>query len=406
MPLNSYQPGDLIINDMSISGRKINTGFISGSFYESIFMPCIVAEVNFRDNDDSLFAGLNLSGGEPFNITFQAPGGNKIAYKFLINKPQNLEPSASYKSRTMTLVCASEETFYAAGGVDPNGYIQKSYKSKLISDNVRDVLKSYLKTSKNINIEDTKGPQDIIAQNEKVWPFIDRIRRRAVSSKNQSSTYVFFENQNGFNFITIESLFRNSPVKTFVQDNTVGNDINKLTDNNIIGYELSHMFNAVDRIDRGTISSRFSTFNFQTNEYNKKVVQAPDNNDKLPGSRSWNSQSFSQKFGRYPGRNSNIPYDNRLPITNIPESTPNQLAYSAELMQNTIRLRVFGDTSLKAGDIIDAKIAQRTSLTANPSNDTDISGNMLIASIRHLINPEGDRPRYTCVLECLKGKPK
>jgi hypothetical protein len=406
MALNSYQPGDLIINDMSIAGKKINNGFLSGSFYESIFMPCMVAELNFRDSDDAIFGGLNLSGGEPLDVTFQAPGGNKITYKFLVNKPQNLEPSSSYKSRTMTLICTSEESFYAAGGVDPNGYVQKSYKSKLISDNVKDVLRSYLKTSKKVNIEDTKGPQDIIAQNEKVWPFIDRIRRRAVSSKNQSSTYVFFENQNGFNFVTIESLFKGSPIKTFVQDNTTGSDISKLTDDNIIGYELSHMFNAMDRIDRGTMSSRFSTFNFQTNEYQKQVVQSPDMSDKSAGSRSWNSKTFTQKFGKYPGRNSYVPYDNRLPITNIPESTPNQLAYSGELMQNTIRLRVFGDTKLKAGDVIDAKIQRQMSTTGNPTQDTDISGTMLIASLRHMINPEGERPRYTCVLECLKGKPK
>lgn len=406
MALNSYQPGDLIINDMSIAGKKINNGFLSGSFYESIFMPCMVAELNFRDSDDAIFGGLNLSGGEPLDVTFQAPGGNKITYKFLVNKPQNLEPSSSYKSRTMTLICTSEESFYAAGGVDPNGYVQKSYKSKLISDNVKDVLRSYLKTSKKVNIEDTKGPQDIIAQNEKVWPFIDRIRRRAVSSKNQSSTYVFFENQNGFNFVTIESLFKGSPIKTFVQDNTTGSDISKLTDDNIIGYELSHMFNAMDRIDRGTMSSRFSTFNFQTNEYQKQVVQSPDMSDKSAGSSSWNSKTFTQKFGKYPGRNSYVPYDNRLPITNIPESTPNQLAYSGELMQNTIRLRVFGDTKLKAGDVIDAKIQRQMSTTGNPTQDTDISGTMLIASLRHMINPEGERPRYTCVLECLKGKPK
>ena len=399
MALNSYQPGDLIINDMSIVGKKINSGFISGSVYESIFTPCVVAEFTFRDTDDALFGGLNLSGGEPFNVTFQAPGGGKVAYKFLVNKPQNLEPSASYKSRTMTLICTSEEAFYAAGGVDVNGYVQKSYKGKLISDDIRDVLKSYLKTSKLMNIEPTKGPQDILAQNEKVWSFVDRIRRRAVSAKDQSSTYVFFENQFGFNFVTIESLFRGSVVKSFMQDNTVGNDISRLTDNNIIGYELTHMFNAIDRIDRGTMASRFSTFNFQTNEYQKKVVQTPDTSDASGSSRSWNSSSFSQKFGKYPGRNSFIPYDNTLPITNIPESTPNQLAYSGELMQNMIRLRVFGDTKLKAGDLIEAKIQQQSSLTSNPKQDTDISGKMVVASIRHMINPEGERPRYTCVME-------
>lgn len=406
MSLNSYQPGDLIINDMTLAGKKVSTGFISGSIYESIFMPCVVGEFNMRDNDDALFGGLNLSGGEPLNITFQTPGGNKITYKFLIHKPQNLQPSAQYKSRTMTLVCTSEEAFYAAGGVDTYGYIQKSYKGKTISSNVQDVLKSYLKTGKRINVEESKGIQDIIANNEKAWEFIDRIRRRAVSSKNQSSSYVFFENQDGFNFVTLESLFKGSSVKSFVQDATVGSDMTKLTDNNIFGYELPQIFSAMDRIDKGTMKSRFSYFNFETNEYIQKSVDFPDKDDKSGGSGSWNTRAFTSKFGKYPGRKSNIPYDNRLPITNIPESTPNQLAYTGNMMQNFIKLRVPGDTKLKAGDLIEAKIQQQNSLTANPKQDTDISGNMVIASLRHMINPEGQRPRYSCVLECLKGRPK
>ena len=126
MALNSYTPGDFIINSMSIAGRAVNNGFISGSIYESIFTPCIVGEFNVRDTDDALFSGLNLSGGERLDVTFQTPGGEKISYKFLIHKPLNLEPSDQYKSRTMTLLCTSEEAFYAAGGVDTYGYIQKS----------------------------------------------------------------------------------------------------------------------------------------------------------------------------------------------------------------------------------------------------------------------------------------
>lgn len=406
MALNAYQPGDLIINSMSIAGRNITSGFISGSVYESIYTPCVVAQFNVRDNDDALFSGLNLSGGEPFNIVFQAPGGEKASYKFLVNKVENLAPSPQYKSRTFTLICASEEAFYAAGGQDTNGYIQKSYTKKLISYDVKDVLTSYLKSTKKLNIEETRGVQDIIANNEKPWDFIDRLKRMAVSSQNQSSSFVFFENQSGFNFITIESMFKGSPVKSFIQDGTVGTDITKLTDNNIFGYELPFMINTTDRIDRGTIKSRVSTFNFETMEYLSSMINFPDSKDKSGGSSSWNKAGFAEKFGKYPGRNSTMPYDNRRPITNLPESTPNQIAYAGNLNQSLIKLRVFGDAKLKAGDLIDAKIVQQNSLTSNPRQDSDISGNMVVASIRHMINPEGERPRYSCVMECLKGTPR
>ena len=86
-------------------------------------------------------------------------------------------------------------------------------------------------------------------------------------------------------------------------------------------------------------------------------------------------------------------------------STPNQLAYSGNLMQSLIKLRVFGDTKLKAGDLIEANIQSQSSFTGNQKSDSDVSGKMIIASIRHLLAPEGESPRYSCVLECLKGRP-
>ena len=404
--VDSYQPGDFITKKLSIKGAAVEAGFLSASIYESIFMPTMVAEFNFRDNDDALFGRLNLSGGEPLDFTFQAPGGEVSAYKFLIHKPADLDPSLAMTSRTFRLICASEEAFTAAGGVSSRGYIQKSYVGKPISYNVQDVLKSYLGTKKPLNLEDTKGNQNIIAENEKVWEFIDRIRRRAVSSDSQSSSYVFFENKDGFNFVTIEKLFSGSVIKTFKQDLTVGTDIMKLTDANIIGIELPQLFSAIDRIDRGTMKSRVSHFNFETNEYPSKDYDTPSAKDKDGGSGSWDNDAFKNKFGRYPGRSSVVPYDNRLPVTNIPESTANQLSYSGNLMQSVIKIRVPGDTKLKAGDLVSADIIRAESTTSNQQLDTDISGKLLIASIRHQINPEGERPRYTCSLECLKGRPK
>ena len=75
--MDSYVPGDFKVNSFSIKGLKVDHGFISGSVYESIFMPCVVAEFNLRDTDDALFGGLNLSGGEPISFEFQTPGGEK-----------------------------------------------------------------------------------------------------------------------------------------------------------------------------------------------------------------------------------------------------------------------------------------------------------------------------------------
>jgi hypothetical protein len=401
----SFQPGDFLLRELTLAGRPVLGGLISFSIYQSIFTPCMVGEFMFRDSDDALFGAMNMSGGEELTCTMSVPGGESIRYKFLLAKPVLPEPSQMLKSKTVKLICTSEEAFKAMGGVSKYGYIQKSYAGKQISDIVKDVLKSYLGSEKNLDIEETKGSQNILAQNDKVWEFIDKIRRRAVSSSSKSSTYVFFENPNGFKFVTIESLFSGPVVKNLIQDVTNATDILKQSHNNIIGVENPDIFDAMTRIDRGTMKSSYSSFNFQTNEYTSKTVDFPGSASKDGGDGTWDSKEFVAKFGKYPGRTSILPYDNKLPVTNIPETTPVQLAYSGNLMQNTIRLRVFGDTKLKAGDLINAKLIRQRSLSTGPVEDTDVSGDMIIASVKHEVVEAGESPRYTCILECLKGRP-
>jgi hypothetical protein len=73
------------------------------------------------------------------------------------------------------------------------------------------------------------------------------------------------------------------------------------------------------------------------------------------------------------------------------------------LMQNAMNIRVPGDSALKAGVMINCAIPVRDSTTSNKRNDPLLSGNFLITRIHHEIGDPGQRPRYTCNIECIKG---
>ena len=99
-----------------------------------------------------------------------------------------------------------------------------------------------------------------------------------------------------------------------------------------------------------------------------------------------------------------IPIDiSQRPVTNIPEHTANMQVYLAALMQNAMKIRVPGDTLLSAGQMIECTIPNKKGLTGTQGEDPLMTGNFLISRIHHKIGEFGERPRYTCVIECIKG---
>lgn len=403
MSFSSVQPGDIIVDTLTVKSDRgsidLAKGFQRASVYESILTPGIVAMIVVKDTDDQI-GQMKLQGDEMVEFVFRVPGGETAKYQFALNKAESSDYMGAMKSKNYNLQCVSEEALHAKANP-----VLKDYSNKQISDIVKDIHKNYLKSSKNIDVEDTKGPQKILGQNQKPYQFIDVVRRRAVSSDNKSSSYVFFENREGYKFMTIEKLFKESAVKTFKMENTVGHDINSQTDNNIMSFTVPKTFSATERINHGSLKSDTATFDFETNQYkiNKDVKPAKM---QTGGKGEWNSSTFEQKYGQTPGRRLIHPVDSRIPQTHISETSPNQLAYLAKLLQNTIQIRVPGDTKIMAGNIIEANIPNMVSTTGNNSGETQLSGKFLVVKLHHCIGGAAEKPRYTCILECVKGDPE
>jgi hypothetical protein len=405
----NYSQGDLFVNDLTVSSSRgsmaLAKSFVSASVYESIFTPAILADIDVLDTDD-LLGTLKLSGDETVTFSFTAPGTEGANYTFALHKLEDgRSTTGAQKSKMYTLKCVSEEAFHAKTNL-----VQKNYNTQ-ISEIVKDIVKTYMHSSKNVDVEDTKGTQKILIPSLNPYKAIEMIKKRAVSDQNKSSTYIFFETRNGstptFKFTTIEKLFQGSPVKTFVQLNTVAADSTQPADNNILAYEVPNQFNATDRLAVGG-KRRVSQFNMRTHDYETKDTTPNPTSFSSGGSGSYNSADFTNKYidsAKIPPQ-SIVPVDagsGQRPNTNIPQTLADQQAYIAVLMQNAVKIKVPGDTTLKAGDMITANIPNKSSFTGDVQNDKLLSGNFLISRIHHKIGEALDRPRYTCAIELIKG---
>jgi len=402
---DGYNPGDIIIDSFSVSSSRGNLelakSFVSASIYESIFTPGIIGDISVLDTDDQL-GQMKLSGDETVEISFKAPGGESANYKFALHALDDLKSEGTQKAKTYVLKVVSEEALHSK-----TNYIQKSFNSP-ISDMVKDIHKNFMKSEKPLDVEDTKGKQKIIVSHQNPYKATDMIRQRGISSENKSSAYVFFETRKGsdqtFKFTTIEKLFKEEAIKDFQQSDAINSSISNQTDNNIIAYEVPKQFSATDRIETGG-KRRVTTFDIRTHTYKTKDIDTNSTDYTTGGKGSYDSADFKSKYlnPKIPPQ-SMIPVDtSQRPVTNIADQTADQQSFLAALMQNAMKIRVYGDAKLAAGYTVNAAIPNKVSTTDNGKTDPLLTGKFLISRIHHQIGTAGERPRYTCVMELLKG---
>ena len=409
---DSFAPGDIVVKTFSIKSDRgsldLSKSFTSASIYESIFTPGIIIDVEVMDTDDQI-GQLKISGDEEVTITFQVLGGATANYKMGISHLTEVKGNtSSLKHKIYKINMVSIEALKAK-----NNYVEKTYSAQ-ISEIIKSIHKDYLQSTKKIEAEDTKGTQDIKFSHENPYRAIELAMKRAVSNENKSSLFVFFETRSGsdqiFKFTTVEKLFKGSSVKTFNQSSAVNVDMNSKNDNQIFAVETPNQFNAVDRIAIGG-QVKVATFNFRTWEYTTNTLTKNSTDYTTGGKKDINTGAFTQKYrnpsGQAKPRLLLIPVDtSQRAKTSIPTYIADRQSFASTLMQGTVKIRVPGDLNLKAGDVITANLPTRKGTTDNPSNDSQLSGKFLISRIHHDIGKVGERPRYTCVIECLKGNPE
>ena len=421
---DNYQSGDFKIERMSISSSRTNLDissiFLTASIYESIFTPGTVCDIEVLDTED-LLGTVRLLGDETINFTYSIPGTVTADFRFALYELGELEMTGAQKGKKYKLKCVSEEAMFAK-----TNYVQKSY-NQLCSEIIEDIHTGYLRSQKPITVEQTKTPQKIVVPHMNPFRAIEMVRKRSVSAENDSSLYVFFENreneQQTYNFVTIENLFKKDPIKSFKQS-ALNIDFTAREDDNIISYKIPTQFKSIENIQYGG-PRRVTTFNFTTWNFESKdiYVVAVDESAQVNTSTHSSTATTEARVGKLGGDISNITggfkekyYNNtkippqtmipidisQRPVTNIPEHTANMQVYLAALMQNAMKIRVPGDTLLSAGQMIECTIPNKKG-SGTQGEDPLMTGNFLISRIHHKIGEFGERPRYTCVIECIKG---
>lgn len=407
MAVKAYHDGDLDysnINLKSIDGQRaldISNQCLTMDIYESILSPIVKAELVVYDPLD-LLQNFPIQGEEYVEFTFKTKTLEKdIKCKLIVVSVEQVMIDRSNRSKTYILRLTSEELYTAQKKL-----VQKKYKQD-ISKTIKDILTNEIKTKKQMFLDPTKGIEDLTITHKKPFEAIDFLRRRAVSSKDKSSSYCFYESliHPGYYLRTLESIFRNGSSgvgdRQYKYFTNTSESILISNFRNILSYEHINLASTVNQIQRGGLNNRVTSLDIVTGkvenlDYKNEEYQKIDRSGK-----DLHTSSFTSKYGDEIATQYFTAIDTSLPATDRHKKIGQIQGFVQNITSSLLHIHVYGDSATGVGDVINVTLPDATGASSSKEAPL-VSGNYLVAKCRHLLS-FGNYRNYTQAFELIKG---
>lgn len=270
--------GDVNIDDVTIINNRglyqnVTAQVIQISYFEDMFADFLTGSVVVKDSHD-LMNLFQFTGEEYIRLKFSTPQ---------LEKPiKNTFYITSITDRTIT---GDREVHYVINFISPEAIVDVNKKvSRAYKGKVSEVVKKFiyetetgLESKKSYNIEETSNN---ITYTSNFWSPTDNLSYLAEKAENTKGvpSYLFFENNNGFNFVSLDSL-NGQPIKqAFVMDKYTREDLgNGRTAMNIeedftriIDLQIPKSFDYMENATGGMYASRLHTYDAILKTYTAK----------------------------------------------------------------------------------------------------------------------------------------
>ena len=381
------------------------------SLYDDMYSPTVSGEVRVIDSND-LIRNSPYHGFEYIVVEFSKPGvEKKIKKTFRIYKIDNISVGMNRSTQGYSIRFCSEELI-----MDAQIKISKSYKGKLLSDIIKDVLNKILKvkSDKIGTIEATEGIQNIIIPNYNPFRAIAWLVRRA------TPIGVFWEHlHKGFTFASFKTLFAQKSKADYAHGypnvsrepytHTQPADLNPLIQ--VFQYEYLRLFDVLESISSGTYAGRLITidplklkFEEVNLDYKKQFGSIPHVDSKGSPFIASPQDRFGKGPNEYP-----LSYLRMYPTTKSdqhPNKVEEWLLQSNmklwEINHFKVKLAVPGNIELASGDLIKFTAPSLDEKDPNGNNQNEYqTGQYLITAIHHKIEFKSYEMIIEAVRDCV-----
>ena len=420
----------------------IKEGVIAFTYFENIFSPYLTARVIVTNTsgtimgDDgtmqSIYNGLPLRGGERVQI--------KIAGNSKENKGLDFskDPTQYFYVASVTNVLLSEgsESFtlnLVSREAITNETVRVGKKfptSQKISGSVEDILKNYLRADKIGDIEETQNTYGFIGNLKKPFSIITWLASKSVSGKakpgeDSSAGYVFFETQEGFNFMSLDKIMESKPYRrnfSYTPGVISSEDPNR--DFKILTYSTNRNQDLIAKLERGAYSSvryyvnpvsfapTISVFNSndymgKANNLGEKEISLPkidDDSDKTLGDLPSRIFVGMLDVGTLEKDASDEGWNDPVKRNADPARIHSQsmMRYN-QIFTQVVDITVPLNTNLSAGSIIRCEFPQLSNVKRKQP-DPEISGLYMIKELAHYFDGQGSYSKLKIVRDSFGRK--
>lgn len=397
----------------SLDGTKridITNSILGIDYYEDILSPCITMTIDLM-NAYSIFNGLPIRGGESVAMEIETVFGNfrlDGEKAMFVTKLSGLD--AQRKNESFTLHLTSKEALQ-------NETVRccTKYNNANINTHVEDILKKVLQTSKIGQIEKTSNTYSFIGNNKKPFHILTWLGPKSISAYSKSgnsgkeakgtSGFLFYENIDGFNFRSIDSLVSNTQIQNsssdkenifkYTFDGIGAIQANDLSNNfKILNYNYEKNIDLMKSLRVGMYVNKtyfYDMYNQELKIYKYSLKEELKNATKLGANESIAaSEQFGNSITRIMTRASD---HGTLDTKGTFQESGRDNADMAKsfsrynlLFTQALNINIPCNVKLKAGDIIYAQFPQMESAQTGEV-DKEQSGNYLIKELRHHFSP-------------------
>ena len=410
-------PGDYIIDGMVVIGSsgvpvEISKLLQELNIFQNIGTPFMSGSILIKDGA-GLAEVLPFMGQERLIFSLRTPGRQKVDFNeyhaIIYNVGARIHQSD--RSQNIILNFTSLENYK-----NIRTKVSKSFNGN-ISNIVKEILtsKNYLGSRKPINIEPTRNIRTFVIPNISPFDAINVMKVESVSATEEAPHYLFYENQDGFHFRSIDSLLGQKKSLSVIEKDTYrfeppppGNisvDPNYILPT-ILHWEVGNNTNSFLNVRAGMYASTLYTHDI----FNKNIQKFEFDYIK-DGFKKRNSTNQNRKNSGPQVPQTKI---GDKPITEYPESivfvhptgsdnlhtlgTDNnskewlQESRSRNLEKEffTLRIETYGNTGVQVGDLINVIIPSNkpmSSAEGRDAYDRTLSGRYMITKIHHLVVP-------------------
>ena len=436
---SSYEIFEIRSNDGSKTVNVTNL-VITFSYFENVLSPMVTAQavivntgnavIDEEEDITSIYNGLPLNGGEKVSIkipaTAEGPGiefteqnGNEL----YIASITNVLIDAERESFTINLVSREAIT-------NETSRIGKKFPStEPISDSVKEIIKNYLLSDKDVDIDETQNPYGFIGNMKKPFTTLTWLATKSVpgnvSGGDATAGYFFFETYLGYHFRSIDSLITQDPfpIEYSYSPGIIDNqDPNK--DYKILQFSTVRNQKMIENLEKGAyctyrmyfnpLNSTFTTpqqGEFRISKYAEKMenlgrdfeifLPPVDKKNKSLGDVPSRYMTGVLDFGTLERKGSRARAKNADPMEYHSQAMMRYNTIFTQILTATIPL----NTQLTAGSIIQMNFAKITRDKVKV-RDNEQSGLYMIKELVHYYDNKGSFTKLKLIRDTMGKKDK